>query len=33
MLVDAFDRNFRVAVYDENNRVCWGPPLTREDTR
>ena len=33
MLVDAFDRNFRIAVYDENNRVCWGPLQTRKDTR
>jgi len=24
---------FRAAVYDENNRVCWGPLQTREDTR
>ena len=21
---------FRAAVYDENNRVCWGPLQTRE---
>ena len=27
------DRNFRAAVYDVNNRVCWGPPQTRKDTR
>ena len=32
MLVDAFDRNFCAAVYDENNRVCWGPLQTRMDT-
>ena len=24
-----FDRNFRATVYDENNRVCWGPLQTR----
>ena len=27
------DRNFRAAVYDENNRVCWGPRQIRKDTR
>jgi hypothetical protein len=26
-------RIFHAAVYDVNNRVCWGPLLTRKDTR
>jgi len=26
-------RIFRAAVYDENNRVCWGPLQTRKEDK